>query len=74
MRITLKNECPYCASHYFVRIPRKTYMRFSSAIKYYECDLCRQEFLVIERKHRFSPEISTRLIPIQENANTTRGR
>jgi len=49
MRITFKNRCPYCDSVYFVRIPRKFYMRISSFIKNYECDLCRQEFMIYEK-------------------------
>ena len=46
MRLTFKKICPYCESTYFVRIPRKSYMRMSSSLKYYECDLCRHDFLV----------------------------
>jgi len=49
MRVTFKNRCPYCDSAYFFRIPRKFYMRLSSLVKYYECDLCRQEFVIYEK-------------------------
>ena len=49
MRINTRNICPYCSSTHYFRIPRKFYMRVSEFIKYYECDLCRKEFVVYEK-------------------------
>jgi transposase-like protein len=49
MRISSKDSCPYCDSVHIFRIPRKFYMRISPLVKHYECDLCRQEFILYEK-------------------------
>jgi hypothetical protein len=48
VRLTLKEKCPHCGSAEYVRIPRKSWMRIFKSSYLYECNLCRNEFILLQ--------------------------
>ncbi len=44
---TFKKQCPKCKHEDMARLPRRKWMRFIPNSRFYECNFCRSEILVV---------------------------